>query len=66
LIGKKELPEMISGKMIGTELAPMIGRILFGFNGLQILPGYPSFSKVSESLYILEISQVLRSFENLR
>ncbi len=42
-------------QMVGIELAPMIERILIGFSRLQILPGYHSFSKVFESLYVLEI-----------
>ena len=40
--------------MVGSELAPMIERILIGFSGLQIPPGYHNFSGVSENLYMLE------------
>jgi hypothetical protein len=41
---------MIGGRMAGSELAPMVGRILISLSGLQILHGYHSFSGVSESL----------------
>ena len=40
--------------MVGTELAPMVERILIGFGGLQVLFEYHSFSGVSESLNMLE------------
>jgi hypothetical protein len=40
--------------MVGIVLAIMIGRIICGFSGLQILFEYHSFTGVSESLYLLE------------
>jgi hypothetical protein len=43
--------------MVGSELALMIDRITISLGELQILPGYHSFSKVSESC--VEIFKVL-------
>ena len=45
--------------MVGGELAPMINRIISDFGGLQSYFEYNSFSKVSESLFMLEKLHVL-------
>jgi hypothetical protein len=42
--------------MVGTDLAPIIERILIGFSGLQILSGYYSFLEGFKSADMLELS----------